>query len=195
MSKKEEKFVRVAESALKIIWKEGIDAISHTKVARLAGVSRPWLYKYVGNSRNDVLIYAVDYFGTALSELDQQSMVKDHREWLESNVNGFRALLKDAVAFPWVLPIYFRYKGTPTVIGERIETVENAYLKSFVKKVEALFDLDHETALSYSEIIMTLKLSLAQRWTVKGRLSSIEQDQYVLLFETFFKDVRFSQNP
>ena len=41
----------------------------YASVACSAKVSRSWLYKYIGKSKNDLLEFAVDYFGKIFAEL------------------------------------------------------------------------------------------------------------------------------
>ena len=56
---KEERYADVARVVAGLLLRAGPDAVRVSTVARLAGVSRPWLYKYLGGEPDDLIRYAV----------------------------------------------------------------------------------------------------------------------------------------
>jgi len=129
METKEAKMIQAAECALQIFAQEGLENLSFTKVSQRCKISRAWLYKYIGQSPRHLLDFAVDHFGKAFTVLEQRPPVL-HQQSLVNNIHaGVQRVFDYAEKSPWIIRIYYRYAGTNTALGERIQNIESAYAK------------------------------------------------------------------
>ncbi len=103
------KMTRVAQKTLFLCERNGVEAVTISRVATLAKVSRPWIYKYIGGTKNKVLNFAFNHFGNEFALLDSRPAPKNPQEWLESINAGFDHLLeigkKKSLGTPLVLPL------------------------------------------------------------------------------------------
>jgi hypothetical protein len=157
---KEVNFETVAEKTLRIAWLRGLESVNHSEVSRAAGVSRAWLYKYVGRSSEDVIKFAADYWGKVFSRLDTPPCLGTREEWLEQTVSSFEFLLDFAQAKPWALDIFFRYRGTATPIGEQIETVEAKYLDKTQREIQHCLKIPLDRARLDARILVGARLGI-----------------------------------
>ena len=68
---KQEKLEKVAAACLSIVHAQGPRALTLSRVARSAGVSRAWIYKYIGGSHDELIECAAEYFGKIYSRLEK----------------------------------------------------------------------------------------------------------------------------
>ena len=130
MAKERNKLLKqniVAEKILILLAQQGTQAVTHAKLARAAKVSRPWLYKYIGSSKNDLLEFAVAFFGRIYAELDCSISVRTPKQWVEEQMRGFNQQMDDSTKYPWILAIYFRFSGQRDIVGRAIAVIEKKY--------------------------------------------------------------------
>ncbi|MCM2322587.1 MAG: TetR/AcrR family transcriptional regulator [Oligoflexia bacterium] len=181
-SQKQEKLARVAEATVRHLAIHGVESLTFAKIARVAQVSRPWLYLYVGKSREALVDFAMSHVGTFYASLDHHREVKTRRDWLASQREGFKTLLDYAKELPWAAQIYFRYKGTPTDIGRKIEHLETRYVENRVKELRVCFpELDDKSAKAAAELLMTSKLAFAHRWSADRLWGRMSKDEFAAL--------------
>jgi AcrR family transcriptional regulator len=191
---KQKKLERVAKSVLSIVARFGFESLSPSRLARAAQVSRPWVYKYVGGSKEALSNFAVDHFGKLLARLDEGPK--------PTSIDFFRddeiLRLQNAIAFseqhPEVIQIYYRYKGTPTIMGKAIEKVEAQYRKIKSHQIKETFKIKDVEAEIYAEILLTLKLGLCHKW-ISGELKTkIKREEYLRVtgdtFRRFFANTK-----
>ena len=160
---KEEKTVRVAAATLNIILQNGLRAVTPSRVARSAEVSRPWIYKYIGGDAEDLVKCGVEYFGKVYSRIDENFADITPDAWIADEVKAFKLSLATHDQYPWIVPIYFRFKGSPTPIGKAIEKIESAYLVKKQKQLKKALNLTDKQARSWAEFTTSFKLSLTHR--------------------------------
>lgn len=84
-------------------------------VARRAGVSRPWIYKYLGSDPDDLVAFAVRTYAEAFgAPLDGPL---DDRERLRA---GTRKGLDDVLLAPWCVVVLFRGRHARNALGAAI---------------------------------------------------------------------------
>ncbi len=178
-NRKAEKMVRVSEFTLKIIHQHGLEGLTHSPLARAAGVSRPWLYAYVGKTKEALIQLAVKHFGQVYAQVDNPPRCQDERNWIDHQISGLRNSLKQVVDYPWIMPIYFRYRCTETTLGKFIVDAEKLYLKREVAELQNALKINATDARVVAELDTAFKLGLQHRWAVTS-LSKDVDPEFVL---------------
>ena len=161
---KTEKVSRLAEAVLRLVAQAGVEGLTFSKLARAAGVSRAWIYKY-GGTRDELLAFATDYFGKIFTSLEAQpGNYLSERQWLEGTTESFGALLEHTRMHPLVVMLYFRFRGTPTLLGKRIARVEATQANHEIVQLRALFLLSLPEARRVSEVLGNIRMGLAHAW-------------------------------
>lgn len=190
---KQKKLDRVAKSILSIIVRFGVENLTPSRLARAAQVSRPWVYKYIGGSKDTLSSFAVEYFGKLLAQIDSAAKPPVASFFKSDEMKRLHNALLFAEEHPEVIQIFYRYKGTPTSLGKAIEKVENQYRAAKIFQIKETFKVSHEDAEIYTEILSSLKMSLCHKW-ISGDLKNkrITRDDYLRVvgktFENFFEN-------
>jgi AcrR family transcriptional regulator len=168
------KMAKAAEACLRLIAAQGLGAVSFARVAREAGLTRPWLYKYVGRSKKSLMEHAVDHFGNILVLLEERPNPKSSAEWSEINRQLTGRLLDLASAHPSVFHVYYRYRGSPNAIGERIARIEAFYFERITGELGRALGMTGARARELGQTLMAVRMGLVHQW-----LSSAKQDKVV----------------
>jgi AcrR family transcriptional regulator len=133
---KEQRYHDVARAVVEILLHRRPEDVSVSAVARRAGVSRSWIYKYFGKDVNALLAYTVQQFGTAFVELDELAVhfdvLKDWRAWVRERT---QKALDDVEAAPWVMVLYFRHRHNQGPIGQGIREVERRHADKILASI------------------------------------------------------------
>jgi len=181
------KMVRVAESTLKIIHQHGMDGLTHSRLARAAGVSRPWLYAYIGKDKQALIELAVSHFGKVYAQIDAPAVGTDPKTWIDGQTEGLKNALTQVVRYPWIMPIYFRYRATENELGRAIMDAEKLYVKKQMTELQNALKLDSKTARAVAELCTAFKLGLAYRWAVTSLNKDVPEDHVLVLARSWLK--------
>ena len=166
---KSHKFELVAGAVFTLLNQSGITSVSHSKVARIAGVSRPWIYKYIGKGSNDLIDFAAMHFGQKLLELGKNMQnIKKADELTHFAMDATWALMKKLNEHPEIAPLYFRYAGTKNPMGVAIQKLEKSQIKQMSQTVSQSFKISLTEAEIVAEVIMALRMGLGFRLSALG---------------------------
>ena len=179
--------VRVAECTLKIIHQHGLDGLTHSRLARASGVSRPWLYAYIGKTKDSLISLAVQHFGHVYAQIDLPPVGFDAKSWVNGQVEGLRNALNQVTSYPWLMPLYFRYRSTETPLGQAIMETEKQYIKKQVTELQNSLKLDVRTARAVAELCTAFKLGLAYRWGATTLRNDITQEHVLILAKSWLR--------
>jgi len=185
---KAEKMAGAAECVGKILIQHGLSGVTHARVARSGNVSRAWLYKYVGSSREDLVRFATEHFANLLAEFDQRPRTHSRDAWVEDTVDGMRVLLAHASEHPWLLPLYFRYQGSETVLGSTIADMERMYIATTAAEMKEALALDQPTACWAAELLLAFRMAFAYRHQLTGLLGAGRFERFSALLLTLLDD-------
>lgn len=180
-NQKSEKMTLVAQRILFLCERSGIDSITVSRVARMAEVSRPWLYKYVGQKREDLISFAFDHYGSEFALLNSRPNPRNFEEWVDSLKSGFVHLLQMGRKNPWTLPLYFRFKGQNGLIGERIRKIEVQFIEKASEEMINALGLPKPQALEKARLINSVRLSL-----VHEALMNPKSEDWEIIAKDFF---------
>lgn len=194
---KQEKLARVAKSIMGIVVRFGMDSLTPSRLARAAGVSRPWVYKYIGGSKEALSNFAVDHFGQLLTQLDSGSKPASVDFFETDEIRRLENALDLIDQNPEVIQIYFRFKGSPSIMGTAIDKIEEQYRQSKVHQIKETFDLSDKEALVYTEILKTLKMGLYHQWLTGPLRENLSRQEYVEIvsksFHRYFEKMKESR--
>lgn len=165
---KDAKMVAVAEATAKLVVLHGIEGVTYAKVARASSVSRPWLYKYIGRERADLVRFVADHFGAELADLGVRPRTDSAEHWIADSVAGVELMLASAQRAPWVLPLYFRYVGTDTPLGDCVQRVEQRYLSVATGELQRAMGLPEEHAAWTAELFHAARMGIVHRQLISG---------------------------
>lgn len=161
---KEVRFGRVAEAVVGQLLRGTPSDLRYAAVARRAGVSRPWLYKYFGPDKEGLVAFTARLFGDAFARLEAfppGATVEAFRDHLEA---GTRRGLTDSLAAPWCVEMYFRYRHAPHVLGQAVRDVEAAHVDAFVDALPASLRRDRSAAIRFAEVFTPTRMAVYHRW-------------------------------
>ena len=175
VTSKDEKYTKAAEAIFHLLLQAGIPAVTHARVSRSSKISRGWLYKYIGKNREDLITFGIDYFGKIFIELDVQAAApKNKQEFFDFFVAGTERMLSYTLIYPWIIPIYFQFRASKSVVGERIRKISDAYLTRQMKELQPLFKIDAKEARICAEVLGGMRLGLGFNYQVTGLHQKID---------------------
>jgi len=161
---KEARFERVAEAVVGQLLRGPPSDLQYAAIARRAGVSRPWLYKYFGPDKEGLVAFTARLFGEAFARLEAfppSPTVEAFREHLAS---GTRRGLADALTAPWCVEIYFRYHHAQHVLGQAVRDVEATHVAAFADALPPTLRRDRAAALRFAEVFTATRMAVYFRW-------------------------------
>ena len=168
MNEKEKKFHRVYTECLKLIHEQGIRAVSHSALSRKANVSRPWIYKYVGDSKDEIIKNAARYFGTKFIDFNTEGVKIDGaKTMLRSLWEGTWNNLTFTQEYPFVMSLYIHYAEKSNVLGRIVDEFDNIYYQRLKTKFLQLTK-DEETAEEAAHLVKAIRMGAALEF---GRFS------------------------
>ena len=186
---KPEKVETVAEWTLRIIDAHGLDALSISRVARAAGVSRPWLYKYVGGTKQDLIVLAARRYGNLLSGLDRRPRTDSRDNWVHDTMANTQQLFLRTRELPWILRIYYRYKGTNTVLGGVILDLEGRYLDAHTREISKVWNSPVEESRIIAESLMAARLGMAHRYQYREEVDEGDRSRFFSLLRRWLSEL------
>jgi len=131
---KEAKFHRVAWAVATALLRKGESGLRVSDVARRAGVSRAWVYKYFGRNTQDILLYSLLLFGPAFAAPSVEEGC-DVEGWRQGIAVGMHKGLEDVQRVPWCVAVYFRYRHAHGPFAEALRAVEDQELRVWRDKM------------------------------------------------------------
>jgi AcrR family transcriptional regulator len=165
---KTDRYNTVAEAVLKLISLKGLGAVTHTNVSRASGASRPWLYAYLGKTKDSLIEIAAKHLGTIYAGLERKAIVKDPETWLDAQIEDIRDGIQTARRYPWLIPLYFRHRGTQNLLGKVIDDIEGRYLEQQIGYAVRAFGADRELARVIAASVTDYKLGHEYRASFKA---------------------------
>jgi AcrR family transcriptional regulator len=178
---KKEKQMAVSIATLQIIEKDGLSGVTHSKVARKSGVSRAWIYEYIGKDKNAFIEFAADTIAAHLARITID--LPSDRKVLESQVKeGVQFLFNSVMNDPVFIKIYFRFRGTPNPIGDVIEKYENEWLKMAKVSAVKLIGASPKQAAMIADLVLVMRLGFAHRLAT-SKNPKVTREQAETIFE------------
>ena len=184
---KDDKTRRVASATLNLLLQHGIRSLNPTRVARSANVSRAWIYKYIGGSKDSLMDFAADYYGKLYSRLDSPFSDENDMAWIANELEGIQNSLRLVEENEALIPLYYRYKGTNTAIARSIEKTESIYIKKKTDQLTKALGSKRNSSRLWCEFLVAFKLAIVHRWQVGGMSKLIREEDFLLKLRSLFR--------
>lgn len=172
---KEDKQLAVSVAILEVIEREGLLGVTHSKVSRRSGVSRAWIYEYIGKEKSALIEFAAEVLASHFARAQMMDLPKTKAE-LERQLKEGTDFLFDSIELsPVIIKLYFRFRGTENPIGLVIEKHENQWLSGAAKTAMEVLHLPEEQAVIVSELILTLRLGFAHRFATSTQPEEFQE--------------------
>ncbi len=181
-STKEEKQIAVSKAVLELIEVDGLNGVTHSKVNRRSGVSRAWIYEYIGKDKNAFIEFAAETLASHFARIDLE--LPANKEQLSLRLNDAVNFVFDSVAKdPVLIKLYFRFRGAKNPLGQVIKKYEKKWLNNAIKSLIDILGLSVEQAALAAEFALTLRLGFAHRYaTSENPQNSREQAEKIFEF-------------
>lgn len=167
INSKEEKFTKVAISVIRAL-NVSVGHVSHSFISRDSGVSRAWIYKYIGSSKEELVKFGVKFFGNMLADIKGPiTIAKTKAEFKEHILLATWEIIGEFSTYPDLTLLYFKHCGQKTVIGKMIDEYEAVFINELKTSLIKLFKRKPQDAQLMAELIMSLRMGIVHRYTVK----------------------------
>lgn len=191
---KELKIQKVSEAVFSILVNAGINGLTHARVARLSGISRSWLYKYIGAEKNDLMKFAIQCLGEQLTTQDVEDEIRNKEEYLHSIVRGMERMFDNTLKYPYFIPVYYRFKGTPTAPGEAVTKVENQYIDRQAKILKKVFAISLAEAKVSAVLMTSFRMSIAHTWQFGSLKNQVSKEDLLGIVAVYLEELFEGKN-
>jgi len=161
---KEERFQRVAWSVAVSMMRRGPETLQIAEVARRAGVSRAWIYKYVAPDKDALIAYAVGVFGGAFGAPSVETPAVRSEDWAVGVTEGTQAGLHAVTVAPWCLLLLVRYRHARGPLGDQLRGLEAEHLAAFVARMPEVLRRNGPRARRFAATFYAARLGLMHQW-------------------------------
>lgn len=181
---KELKYDDVYDAILAILNSHaGLRGVNHSNVARMSGVSRAWIYKYVGKTKEDLIKMASEHYSREILKNRHTQTPQTAVELKKLIREDLFHFLKQALMYPRVIPLVIMYFDSMDPVGNIVRESFGHQSKKQAKEIELLMRKSKVDAETLSEMLGVFRLALAF-FVVRGNKSSAKKSQN---FEEFQK--------
>lgn len=160
---KENKQLAVSVAILELINSDGLSGITHSKISRRSGVSRAWMYEYIGKEKQALIEFAANVFGAYITKANEVTLPQSRAELFERLEEDTQFLFDAIGSNPAVINLYFRFRGTENPVGQVIAKYEKHWLKDAVEMFKSALKCSAKEAEMLAEVLLTLRLGLTHR--------------------------------
>lgn len=189
-SEKQAKFERFEEVALKVIAERGLYGLNVSYIAKKAGLSRAWIYKYIGRERNKLIQAAAVGLGRRFARLDQMKIEGQSKELqLQGWRDGAGVTLDFGKKYPWITELYFAHIGKANPLGQAIEEIATIHVELDQSKFQKIFGKSKDDARRLAIEKLGVRMTYAHLW---GRMPELKSNSREKMIETlcwFFREL------
>lgn len=172
---KESKQHAVAVAILEIIEKDGLLGVTHSKVSRKSGVSRAWIYEYIGKQKESLIESAADAIAADLTRAQMTVFPKTRAELERQVAEGTDFLFESTEINPVAIRLYYRFRGTLNPIGRVIQKYEKRWMKDASRTLTEVLEMSPDHAELLSEFMLTLRLGFSHRIATSAKSSGSKE--------------------
>jgi len=160
---KETKRLAVSIAILEVIEKDGILGVTHSKVSRKSGVSRAWIYEYIGKEKDALIEFGADVFAGYFTRADVVGFPKEKNAIQSQLREGGNFLLDTASSNPLIVKLYFKFRGSENSLGEVIRKYESHWMEGATQTLVQTLSVPRQEAEWMAESALTFRMAYAHR--------------------------------
>lgn len=149
------------------------------QLAKAAGVSPAWIYKYMGRNRHEILLSAIDVMAPLITEIGAPLKVThDPKKWTTRFFRSLNQTLLEVEKFPDMFRFYILSHLSSAPDAQRIQHHEDLYLQNRVlPQIRAAFGLSEARAQAFAQSLLQVRIGLIVRWLSENRRTSQKRRQ------------------
>lgn len=161
-SSKEIKYRAVYSAVLELLnSRQGLAGVNHSTLARMSRVSRPWIYKYVGKTKEDVIKRTTEHYIDELFRHRKLPVINELKELRHFIREDSLSFLQQAQNHPHLIPLIFIYFESTGPIGQIVRESFRQYSKRLGKDIQRFLEISKSDADLISELISMTRIGLA----------------------------------
>ena len=172
---KEDKLLRLSKCVLVVLNEGGIEALNPSRLARMASVSRPWIYKMVGAKKADLVGLALDLIGRGFAGIDSAYKANSLKELVEELRGRHERLLSYIQDLPDLIFLYMKFRGSKNPIGDKIHEIEMLHIRQFTDVLTRSCGLPKDEAKRRSEAYLPMRMGVVHK--MASNPSSLKNDE------------------
>jgi len=162
ISSKDSKYNSVYATVLEILnSRQGLAGVNHSALSRGSGVSRPWIYKYVGKTKEDIIKRTSEHYIDELFRSRKLPVINDLTELRKFIREDSITFLKQAQSHPQLIPLIFIYFESTGPIGEIVRDTFKQHSKRLGRDIQRMLNISKVDAELMSELVSITRIGLA----------------------------------
>lgn len=162
LSSKEFKYHSVYSAVLEILnSRRGLTGVNHSALSRGSGVSRPWIYKYVGKTKEEVIQRTAEHYIDELFCRRKLPVINELGELKRFIREDSISFLKEAQNHHQLIPLIFIYFESAGPVGDIVRSVFKQYSKRLSKDIQRVLEISRDDAEFMSELISIIRIGLS----------------------------------
>ncbi|MCM2279153.1 MAG: TetR/AcrR family transcriptional regulator [Oligoflexia bacterium] len=175
---KEERLLAVADCIVQIMVSRRSDSLAIGALARKAGVSRAWLYKYVGRNKKELVENALSYLERDFTGRFDRQPVRDLESLKAALLEGNLKLIASTRRNPAIIQLYFGSLLFTAPWATRVRQAENSYIREVLgPEIERCLGVSRNRAIFMAESISSLRMTVMQRWVLQREPARMSEKQ------------------
>jgi AcrR family transcriptional regulator len=157
-SSKNLKYQNIIEVCFRLVADFGAEKITISQVSKRSGISRGWIYKYIGKNIDEVLKYSLNEYAKDFSNISGLKIYEDENDLISYIGNYSLEMIDRIQKKPSILKLYFTEHDSDNMIGEIIRDVEKISIDILAVSIEKSFNLNYESAKLKAEKIIFMRM-------------------------------------
>ncbi len=173
----------LCQAALSILEQKGPQGLTFSAVSRKAGISRPWIYKYIGNKQSDILDFVITEIGKEIGMMNGPWRTLEGDSVLEALRNGFSSLLAQNGKSPVIFRLFLKYSADPGPVGIQIRKLMNEYSSRLAGRLKSLgIRKDNQESKDLAELVGLLRMGIVG-FTTQSSLKKYSDEELLGLID------------
>lgn len=173
----------VCQAALSILEQKGPQGLTFSAVSRKAGVSRPWIYKYIGNKQSDILDFVITEVGKEVGMMHGPWRTLEGASVLEALQQGFDGLLSQNKTNPMIFRLFLRYSADPGPVGVQVRKILQEYSSRLSNRIKTLgIGKTDQERKDIAELVGLLRMGIVG-FTTQGSLKKYSNEELLGLID------------
>ncbi len=163
---KYEKMGRVSDLVIREMLSDVPAEFNILKIARAAQVSRPWIYKYFGSGREEIILNAIDCIAPQFTDIGRQNALPaTPKDWAREYLKNMDKALIDVEKYPHYFQFYLQCKLLGGKFGDRIAHHEEVFIEQRgAPRIKESLNLSKTDAKNFAELLLSVRLGLILTW-------------------------------
>lgn len=170
-SSKNLKYQNIIEVCFKLVGSFGADKITISQISKASGISRGWIYKYIGKNVDEVLRFSLEEYAKDFSNISGLKIYNNEDDLILYIENYTFEMIKKIEQRPSILKLYFTEHDSENMIGKIIRDVENKSVDILTTSISKCFNLDLETSKLRAEKVIFMRMSALMLYFSKKKFS------------------------